>query len=623
MKKSRLALTIGASVAVLLAPPGVAAGYVVHSLDYPPNTEIGFTQTELDYLAFALETDGLVALKRIPGFHEARLECLQTVGKCYQAGSLDEAATLTVKLADGTKRVTLASTSHTSEKENDYGCPGLGQKLKRLRDLVDEASKVFARGLDKMVLRNSKDPLFMAVNNPSQSSYNSFESVVTTGDHLDHLHVYEKQSSAFTESRYDALDQHTDQGLFIAIVPSLSFDINGKPVRLNDGFQVELPLPHGVSSVTIPENGDAVLFMIGDGVENWMGPTMARSLRAVPHRLLMEHANVARVWFGRMFFPPKDAYIHKQKTTFDQIRIATVQSGVSNDLGFGGCSSKHQVLRDLTDSACGANEIYCWMACRSTAGLTCPNAETIQCVNSNDGKIWTDETSHCFTCGPQCYGNSSNGGGNNIDGASNAICNTQLYPTNMYMDGFNGLSSKIPCLVFLFQSWVMDTQVKFAFGSIGAFAIGMFIEFVILLRRETKVSRKARKYAITKCLPGRESPMAQKALLVLFYATQLVFAYFAMLLAMSFSSIIFAMIMLGFVFGHVAFNFETPAGGNEACCAANDDHYVNADIVEVSSNGKNNVVGAETCCSTNQGTGTDRSVSPPSSVSGSPAPTLV
>ena len=572
------AAVVACSVALFMT----TSAYVVPSIEYP-SEKAALAQSELQFLQYALEVDGIVALTSIPGLSEIRNDCLVTLGKCYELGLLREDKTLKVVLADGTTRVTLAM-NHEELLHNqveDYGCPGLGKKMSALQAVVDDAAQVFAKAMDATVLVKEQQPLFMAVDNPSFRSYHNFSSVIDHGDHLDHFHVYEKPDGKDNIlGEQEALERHTDQGLFVAIIPSISVK-NGKPVSVNDGFEIELPLPKGLTRLTLPNDGDAVLFMLGDGISNWIDKRAVRSLRAVPHRLVMQQTGIARAWFGRMFFPPKDAFIQKQRTTFEKLRMESVEHGASN-VDYGGCSNRHHVLRDLTESGCGVNEIYCWMACRSTSGLHCTGNQTIECVDQRDGQIWTNEGEHCFDCAASCYGtptNNDNNNGSNVDptaapgtAPSSSFCNMKAYPTNMYMDGFNGLGPDVPCLIFLFQSWVLDTQVKYAFGSIGAFLVGLFIEFIILLRRQTKLPKVVRSKAFW-CLPDANHEKTQSLFLITLYAVQLVFAYFAMLLAMSFAVVIFTMVMLGLVVGHFAFNSDTPAGGNEACCAANEEEF--------------------------------------------------
>ena len=364
------------------------------------------------------------------------------------------------------------------------------------------------------------------------------------------------------------------QGLFISIVPSLFLSQNEGGYMLieeeDDGFEVESRLTNQFEQVFVRR--DSLIFMLGDGIRSWLHDKSTLPTRPCLHRVRMKNRNrkIVRAWFGRMFFPPKDAYIPKLQTTYDKVRFETITSNNSIlSSNFVGCSSSKTrfLLADLTDSACGVNEIYCWMACRSIKGLVCHQDESIQCLNSKTKEIW-DNTTHCLDCKPECYGGENSSKDDDID--NHTICNTKLYPTNMYMDGFNGLSSHIPCLVFLFQSWVLDTPFKFILASISTFAFGIIIELIIFIRREIKCpsSTPILIHNCTRNVSGKTQSIA----LIALYGVQLVFSYLLMLLAMSYSSYIFVMCMLGLIVGHYFFNFHLPARRNEACCAVTN-HY--------------------------------------------------
>lgn len=68
------------------------------------------------------------------------------------------------------------------------------------------------------------------------------------------------------------------------------------------------------TAVDFTPDPSAVVFMLGDGVNQYVNPKIAgRPLRATPHALLLGSASepgaqdASRVWFGRMFLPPTDA----------------------------------------------------------------------------------------------------------------------------------------------------------------------------------------------------------------------------------------------------------------------------------------------------------------------------
>merc|ERR1711915_762590 len=62
--------------------------------------------------------------------------------------------------------------------------------------------------------------------------------------------------------------------------------------------------------------------------------------------------------------------------------------------------------------------------------------------------------------------------------------------TDMYMKGFTTSGdAKDACVILLFESWVLDTRIKFSIACIGVIALGIAIEGLLCLRRELQ-SRK-------------------------------------------------------------------------------------------------------------------------------------
>lgn len=55
--------------------------------------------------------------------------------------------------------------------------------------------------------------------------------------------------------------------------------------------------------------------------------------------------------------------------------------------------------------------------------------------------------------------------------------------TDMLMGGFQMMSPETPCVILLFQNWVLDSRLKFGLAGLGVFLMGLSIEAVIALRR--------------------------------------------------------------------------------------------------------------------------------------------
>ena len=108
----------------------------------------------------------------------------------------------------------------------------------------------------------------------------------------------------------------------------------------------------------------------------------------------MHDDELARVWYGRMVLPPKEAYSTSSGITYGGIRdflVKTPDSAVPAGLG---CSS--MTMRALSEGnsgthdepgSCGHNEIFCWARCMALSDYdmdnsTCPDQNLLtQCVN--------------------------------------------------------------------------------------------------------------------------------------------------------------------------------------------------------------------------------------------------
>eukprot|EP01033_Poteriospumella_lacustris_P014209 gene14209-10154_t len=134
--------------------------------------------------------------------------------------------------------------------------------------------------------------------------------------------------------------------------------------------------------------------------------------------------------------------------------------------------------------------------------------------------------------------------------------------TGLYSRGFTAMKPPagndddvVDCVNLLFESWTLDSRVKFGFACVGVFLLAALTQAVPLLR--------------TACLRLPESHVRALALTVLFGVDKTV-GYFVMLVAMTYSSELFAMICLGLTAGFVAFHLLSGeperAKWGDACC---------------------------------------------------------
>jgi hypothetical protein len=107
------------------------------------------------------------------------------------------------------------------------------------------------------------------------------------------------------------------------------------------------------------------------------------------------------------------------------------------------------------------------------------------------------------------------------------------------MDGFHFIQSTT-CVIFLFQSWVLDSGGKYALAFLGTLLAGISLEKLIQQRRKTMASMEA----------GHKRLMVSGA----FYGTQLNLGYVMMLIIMIYAGALFIATVLGLVCGHILFN---------------------------------------------------------------------
>jgi hypothetical protein len=114
--------------------------------------------------------------------------------------------------------------------------------------------------------------------------------------------------------------------------------------------------------------------------------------------------------------------------------------------------------------------------------------------------------------------------------------------TSMYMDGFH-LVQSTTCVIYLFQSWVLNSGGKFAAATVGTFLAAIGLEKTIQQRRRTMI-----------WMESSARPRTRLLATAVFYGTQLSLGYLLMLVIMIYSGVLFMATVLGLVTGHVLFN---------------------------------------------------------------------
>lgn len=321
-------------------------------------------------LAEALSTTGMISVTDIPDF-QSKQEVMASLHGCAVKSKATEAHTF----PDGTRRLTLATHSvpgsggvqTVDHKSDSNHCAAFDTASMSFRRTVATATQAFADRLAEAVSleqpQGKGEPLLSTATN---YPFHTIADVVKAGEHLEHFHSYQK----LQESPEETIELHTDQGLFLAFTPGrlISQDDSTK-TELTSGFFIETK---DGSSVEVEfTDQDDLVFILGDGVNQYVNDRLSKKpLRAVPHTLLLAPHGEAfsRVWYGRMVLPPADALHPVHDVTFGDLRqrminasLDTTHNQDEDTLGLG-CSST-KVARELSETTCQGNEIYCWHRC--------------------------------------------------------------------------------------------------------------------------------------------------------------------------------------------------------------------------------------------------------------------
>lgn len=340
----------------------------------------------------ALSREGLVQVAGVPRFAELRSEALRAAHAC--AASSPEATSQ--RFADGTLRRTLAASGVgrglgvVTRASAAAPCEELAERAGRdFRAAIGEAVDAFVAQLDAVLGLGA-----LALLHGDLGGYSSLEQLVASGERLEHFHTYrvpEQAPSAPT------LDFHVDQGLFIAFAPAMMVSEAGGPsggsstgafvVRSGDGREVEAAL-----------RPDSVVFLLGDGVNQYVNPAHRRSpLRAPEHAFRMPRDTPGwhRVWYGMMQLPPRDALSDEAGMTFGDIREQILLASAGGDgeraaLSLG--CTRQLVARELAGSACEEDQMSCWMRCMNHTEEVSPEA----CAAKGQELVCSDAQGNLF-----------------------------------------------------------------------------------------------------------------------------------------------------------------------------------------------------------------------------------
>ena len=472
-----------------------------------------------------------MAITSVPGLATARANAFAELARCAgeQPQSLRE-----FEMADGTIRRTAAARTHGGVAESLLSdCAPLHAAVDPLRVLVDQASRRFLRVLE---------PLEEAWPMKTSDAW-AVRDIAQRSLQLEHFHAYAPAATAPAESSPGSatdvtptVPTHTDEGLFIAMVPAMRLGGNSDSA---DGFHVRRA-DGSLATLRPGLEANSLIFLLG---ESWVGavnPHLRTPLRAAPHLMRMPPSPpttdgpAMRLWYGRMYLFPRDGPGTDLAAPSEKLVVADAESQPV------GCrTGQRRILLD--DDGCPPGTIECWHTCMDVTDLEC--GRDAKCVDPQ-GYEWkgtADETDHCTACEPSCDLPER---GEFCDGVG----------TDMLMSGF--AFSRTDCLILLFGPWLLDTAGKFAGAVLGTVILGVATELLTWTRRRCHVAPR---------LLSR--PHAWRAVMALLYLVQVTLGYFLMLIAMTYSAELFMAVIVGLGVGHVALNLAAPVGEKtDACC---------------------------------------------------------
>lgn len=472
----------------------------------------------------ALANTGVLAMRGVPGLEAARafLDDPHGLLTCLQ----NDQAAASAELEHGTRRWTAAAASPrgsaSPRMSSECGAPAADLRL-----VVDMAGRKLFQALDAST-DEEEAPLM-------RPSYASFAEIAHAGEHLEHLHVYQAP-----DEPAEALRTHVDAGLLISMVAG----------QADATLSIELP---SGATTAVSYDPDTVLFLAGEGGATWLArPTM----RPVPHALTLTGT---RAWFGKMWLPPSDGVVESSGLPYSEHRERTVTHAADNSYSIGCSPLSNRRLGSATPEFCttqgGDDGLLCWAQCVSIEDLPCDQTQAA-CIDYETGQI-LDGSKHCDShsfdeCGVQCLAVDDDSPNATVFKYRDESGFCVGDGVTMFMDGFRSIfEDNSPLCVNLYMTkWTLDTRLKFGFGVVAAFFVGIAVEALVRLRRFLHNARKP------------------TAILLFLHFCQSVLGYLAMFVAMTYQVELFVAVCLGTTFGNLVFNAKAPPQTNDPCCAA-------------------------------------------------------
>ena len=348
-------------------------------------TEIKFAdlltldESALEKVTSALTDVGALQISGIPRYSMVRKRALEDLAECF----LEENTAAEITMKDGARRVSCGAGSYGGKAEAmNHVCGEASNKLRAVADgamrqlfvALDAAVDLHQKKMNKMNNKKKNKALLM-------SPYDSFQSLMAAGDHLEHLHAYYAPSHSLsheqhhpnhphnqpyqqedrsshtplhshrhiTNSIQTTLDFHVDGGLMIAMTTGYYSHAASR----ESGLYLKLSTDEIVKAVA---DDDALIVLIGDGASRWLSPVLGKALRSLPHALVADlhhydhdgdagdivsaeavdadaeekrravshsdsisHSH-SRSWYGKMYLPPSNAMIPQEQISYGEYR---------------------------------------------------------------------------------------------------------------------------------------------------------------------------------------------------------------------------------------------------------------------------------------------------------------
>ncbi|GAB9472386.1 hypothetical protein Gpo141_00009565, partial [Globisporangium polare] len=352
-----------ASAALILGTQSAVAidSYSVASFDF---SKLGSSDdaSTTDALITQLETAGIVSIRNIPFYKQAREQYLKVATECVNSlpAKSSNGGLMHKVLQDGTERFTISTKAQYHNPGiaiTSVDCAEYLPKLQVFSALIDEVAVQFAKTLD-------------AASFSASGETDSLETIVKTAEHLDHFHEYTSAATAngATDSEALSLNLHTDNGImiFMSAPEFYALQEGQAPVNINASTMLSGPTQSAGLLTYLPTTDevkqpvlerDELVVMIGEGLRAWT--TASHNFPAVLHGMKMptfssKLGQVVRSWFGKMILMPKDRVIKDSSMTYGEYANKTTDYvvGASDASTFSNSACPPAMELVASDDAC-------------------------------------------------------------------------------------------------------------------------------------------------------------------------------------------------------------------------------------------------------------------------------